>query len=210
MQNKAQKNMVSLFGQIASQWEFDHETSGERFGRITLKICRQSGTEDLIPLMVSEKFLEIGNIQPGIFATVEGMYRSFNMWENDHSHLLLFVFVEDIFLFTSEHSMFWKNEALIDGYLCKKPVYRKTPFGREITDFLMAVNRTNGKTDYIPCICWGRNAKYVALLNIGDLVSVSGRIQSREYHKVLPDGTYVNRTAYELSARNVDRISEAV
>ena len=211
MKNKIQKNIVSLFGEIISEWEYDHETMNERFGRVSFRIERQSGTSDVLPLMVSEKFLEVGEIKVGTYATVNGAFRSYNIQdEAGKSHLVLVVFVDDLFLFTADHDMWWKNEALLDGYICKPTIYRKTPLGREVTDFILAVNRAYGKTDYIPCICWGRNAKFAAHFKVGDMVTVSGRLQSREYQKTMEDGTVINRTAYELSARSVDRISIAV
>ena len=180
----------------------------EKFYTSNIIVRRLSGVFDSIPVMVSERLIDISKDYTDCTILVTGQFRSYNKHEGDKNRLLLSVFAREISFneeIIEEHNL---NDISLDGYICKAPIYRETPLGREITDIMLAVNRPYGKSDYIPCICWGRNARFVGQLEVGAHVRISGRIQSREYQKKLEDGDVETRTAYEVSASKVDLVEE--
>ena len=204
-----ENNKLLLTGTIATPFELSHEVYGEKFYITYLSVMRFSGTVDLIPVMVSERLVDIKDFGIGDWARVEGNYRSYNHKSGEKSHLILTAFART-FESLNEGEMDDANEIYIEGTVCKLPVYRKTPLGREIADLLIAVNRSYGKSDYIPCICWGRNARFANDFVVGDKVKLHGRVQSREYTKnFFEDGEFVGsevRTTYELSCSKIERI----
>jgi len=189
-----ENNQVTLSGCIASEFIFSHEVLGERFYTAYIAAARSSDNVDMLPALFSERLIDTTGNYVNEPISITGNFRSYNQHDENKNHLLLYVFVTDYEWGGSENN----NTAILEGYICKKPVYRKTPLGREIADILLAVNRPYGKSDYIPCICWGRNARYAEGLEIGAHIKASGRIQSREYSKRV--GEYeIKKTAYELS-----------
>ncbi len=194
------KNLVNMTGMIISEPVFDHESNGEKFYRAFLEVKRLSDTEDAIPLLISERGFDLDDIV-GKRVDVVGQFRSHNWHDGEKNRLLLNVFVTELYDSDSEEDA---NGIVLDGYVTKEPIYRETPKGREITDMLLAVNRSYGKSDYIPCIVWGRNAVYASGLPVGTHLKITGRIQSRNYTKHYPDGTEENRTAYEVSVSKIE------
>lgn len=199
-------NRVYLSGKIATEPVFSHEVMGEGFYEMTLSVKRLSEQEDEIPLTVSERLLAGAAVAVGTEIAVIGQFRSYNKAEEGKSRLILRVFVREILDVDPEQN---PNIIEITGFICKQPIYRTTPFKREICDLLIAVNRAYNKSDYIPCIAWGRNARYAGGFSVGERVAISGRIQSREYNKLLEDGTLVKRTAYEVSVGKITEAAEA-
>lgn len=189
-------NRVTLSGRVAEEARFSHEVFGEGFYEIKLEVPRLSAQTDLLPVTVSERLLTSHDVSVGALLSIVGQFRSYNKIEKERSRLMLTVFARDILEFDQEIN---PNVIELQGYICKQPLYRTTPFKREICDLLIAVNRAYNKSDYIPCIAWGRNARYVNGLAVGSHVSVQGRIQSREYQKMTEDGTQITKTAYEVS-----------
>lgn len=198
MVNYSENNVITLAGKIVSERRFSHEVYGEGFYTFDLEIPRLSDNSDIIPVTVSERILN-DEYQIGTKVKVEGQFRSYNNYENEKNKLVLTVFVKDISIVTEEESETNPNEIVLNGFICKKPIYRTTPFGREISDILLAVNRAYNKSDYIPCIAWGRNARFCKNLSVGDNIKIWGRIQSRQYEKKFEDGTSEIRRAYEVS-----------
>lgn len=198
MDSKSDNNKVMLAGKITSPFEFQMEYKGENFYRTTLQVKRQSGQYDFIPLLLSERLLDDTKDYEGLSVCVTGQFRSYNSHEETKTYLLLHVFVKELDILDSDEEAGSMNEIFLQGFLCKAPVHRKTPLGREIADVLLAVNREYGRTDYIPCIVWGRKARYVSRLKVGDQVQVTGRIQSREYEK-MEESEKVKKRAYEVS-----------
>ena len=196
MDNKFKNNVAEVTGEITSEPEFSHETYGEKFYVMMLDVERASGAMDNIPLTISDRLFELDDTYTGKRVHVSGQFRSYNKG----NRLILSLFVRDIEELDDMQSDLKVNSISLDGYICKAPKYRKTPLGREIADALIAVNRGYGKSDYIPCIAWGRNARFAEQLEIGTHVEITGRIQSRKYSKRYPDGTEEERTAYEVSA----------
>lgn len=192
-------NQAKLGGVVASSLEFSHEVYGEKFYIFDLEVERLSGMKDIIKTIISERLIDVNNFKEGSVVYVEGQFRSYNQYNDGKSKLVLSVFVKDIQMENLPEDVKTKNETVLNGFICKKPVYRKTPLGREISDILVAVNRTYNKSDYIPCILWGRNAKFSENMEVGTNVKVTGRIQSRKYEKKHPDGTVENKVAYEIS-----------
>lgn len=188
-------NKCYLFGTIMSAPTFSHEIYGENFYDTTLLVPRLSEQADMIPITISDRLLSLHNIKVGDKIAVLGQYRSYNKQENEKSKLMLKMFVRQII----EPLQNTTNLIEIIGYVCKEPIYRTTPFKREICDMLIAVNRAYNKSDYLPCIAWGRNARYGKSIEVGQKVYLTGRVQSREYSKRLDDGTFSNRIAYEIS-----------
>ena len=199
--DQLENNKVYLCGTVADAPEFSHEVMGEGFYDLTLDVQRLSGQYDKIPLTISERLMGDVPLDCGEKLGVYGQLRSYNKVVGERSKLVLKVFVREL----GEGDEQNPNYIEIEGYVCKPTVYRTTPFGREICDVLLAVNRAYNKSDYIPCIAWGRNARYAESFEVGDKVIVSGRIQSREYQKVLEDGTYESRTAYEVSINKIEK-----
>ena len=198
MDSKSDNNKVMLAGKITSPLEFQMEYKGEYFYRTTLQVKRQSGQCDFIPLLLSERLLDDTKDYEGLPVCVTGQFRSYNSHEETKTYLLLHAFVKELDILASDAEAGTMNEIFLQGFLCKAPVYRKTPLGREIADVLLAVNREYGRTDYIPCIVWGRNARFVSRLKVGDQVQITGRIQSRVYEK-LEANEKVKKRAYEVS-----------
>lgn len=202
-------NQVNIYGEVVSDFTFSHEVYGEGFFIVYLSVKRLSQVYDRIPLMVSERLIDVDKDYRGMFMEASGQFRSYNRHEENHNRLVLSVFVRDVHIDETEQEVEKPNYIFLDGYLCKPPVYRKTPLGREIADLLMAVNRPYGKSDYIPCICWGRNARYADSFDVGEHVQLWGRIQSREYQKQIGDDEYETRVAYEISVSKLDRVEES-
>lgn len=189
-------NKVYVAGEVATEAVFSHEVYGEGFYEFMIKVMRLSGQADILPLTISERLMKDGQIEIGKKIVAVGQFRSYNKLEGGKSRLMLTVFVRELL---DEDNSKNPNNILISGYICKPPIYRTTPFNREIADVLVAVNRAYNKSDYIPCIAWGRNARFVRELNVGDKVAISGRIQSREYQKKLSEADVKTMTAYEVS-----------
>lgn len=191
-------------GEIISEFEYSHEVFGEGFYTVDISVSRLSDSADVIPLMVSERLVDTSENCIGKMIRAVGQFRSYNRHEEKKNRLILSVFVREISFVGEETDDGKTNQIFLDGYICKEPVYRRTPLGREIADLLVAVNRSYGKSDYIPCICWGRNARYVSGLEVGGHVQIFGRIQSREYVKKVSDEETEHRTAYEVSVSKVE------
>ena len=197
-------NMVTLCGRIAKEPTFSHEIMGEGFYDTELIVQRLSGQDDVVPLTVSERLMQDGNFEIGNLISVNGQLRSYNKLVGDKSKLVLKVFVREVLHADTSTP----NKIEMSGYICKPPIYRTTPFGREIADLLIAVNRAYNKSDYIPAIAWGRNARYASSFAVGDKIFVEGRIQSRVYQKQLDDGSVEDRTAYEVSVSKLEKLAE--
>jgi primosomal replication protein N len=207
MENYSTNNQAEVIGEIADAFVLNHEIYGERFYTFSLKIPRLSGTHDNIKVMVSERLLTDEDYKIGDQVEVSGQFRSYNNYDNGENRLVLTVFAKDIHLFDSLERKN-PNSLYLNGFICKKPVYRTTPFGREITDLLLAVNRSYNKSDYIPIIAWGRNARYCKDFEVGDNVQVWGRIQSRNYQKRISEDDVITRTAYEVSINRLERVEK--
>lgn len=199
-------NSVTIAGKLVSEPTLSHELYGEKFYEATISVARLSGMEDLLPICISEHLLT-DDFHEGNFVAVAGQFRSYNKEVNEKSKLLLTVFVREVLPYDGSVN---PNVLKLSGYLCKPPVYRTTPFNREICDLLLAVNRQYNKSDYIPCIVWGRNARFAGTLNVGDHINIVGRVQSRLYQKHFPDDTVVTRTAYEVSVSKIEMIKDDV
>ena len=213
--NYLENNQLVLVGKVTSEKRFSHEIYGEKFYIFDLKVPRLSGNADNIPITISERLLLEQDLSVGKNIIIEGQFRSYNSFENERNRLILTVFAKEIkfsenqeeeFVPTKENT---SNEVVLDGYICKKPIYRKTPFGREIADILLAVNRAYNKSDYIPCIAWGRNARFCENMPVGTEVRVIGRVQSRQYEKKYEDGTSEIKIAYEVSIASMEIIDQA-
>ena len=199
-----ENNKVSVIGEVVSGFTFSHEVFGEGFYMVEVAVNRLSEQVDVIPLMISERLLDVDKDYMGCTVEAIGQFRSYNRHEGTKNRLVLSVFVREI-NFLEEFTDYTKtNQIYLDGYICKMPIYRKTPLGREIADLLLAVNRPYGKSDYIPCICWGRNARYASGFEVGVRVRVWGRGQSREDTKKLSDTECQKRVAYEVSVSKLE------
>ena len=194
--NAEKNNKVYIMGEIVSDAVFSHEVYGEGFYEFFVRVMRLSGQADVLPVTVSERLIEGGELKKGKSLCAVGQFRSYNKIENGKSRLMLTVFIRELIEEVPNKN---PNSILLSGYICKPPIYRTTPFNREIADVLVAVNRAYNKSDYIPCIAWGRNARFVRTLAVGDRVAVSGRIQSREYQKKFSETDVKTMTAYEVS-----------
>jgi hypothetical protein len=204
-----QSNYIRVVGSVNSELEFSHEVFGEKFYEFYLEVPRLSDTKDLLPVIISERIINDINMDIGNYVVIDGQFRSYNRYEDLSNKLLLRIFVRDIKVPNEEELEEIKkhpNEVFFNGFLCKDTKYRTTPFGREITDMLIAVNRSYNKSDYIPCIAWGRNARYCENLEVGDHVKVWGRIQSRRYQKKHDEDEYQTKTAYEVSITKLEHI----
>ena len=220
--NYLENNYLTLVGRVTSEKQFSHEIYGERFYTFDLSIPRLSGNADIIPVTVSERLINDDMMKLETKLLIKGQFRSYNSYENEKNRLILTVFAKDIEELEDKQEAevdeegnplpvndFVKkdtitNEVVLIGYICKKPIYRQTPFGREIADLLLAVNRAYNKSDYIPSIAWGRNARFCQNLEVGTEVKVVGRIQSRNYEKKYEDGTVVKKVAYEVSIGSLE------
>ncbi|MBO5461283.1 MAG: single-stranded DNA-binding protein [Ruminococcus sp.] len=203
-----ENNQVTIMGEVASPFTYSHEVFGEGFYMMEVLVKRLSDSEDRIPLMISERLIDVTQDYTGEYIMVSGQFRSYNRHEEQRNRLVLSVFVREVEFIDEELDGAKTNNILLEGYICKKPIYRKTPLGREIADLLLAVNRPYGKSDYIPCICWGRNARFASGFEVGEHVQILGRIQSRDYVKKLSDTETENRTAYEVSVSKLECLME--
>ena len=191
-------------GEIASEFVFSHEVFGEGFYMVDILVKRLSNSSDRIPVMISERLVDVTQDYQGEYIQILGQFRSYNRHEEKKNRLVLSVFAREISFVEEENDKMKTNQIFLDGYICKMPVYRKTPLGREIADMLVAVNRPYGKSDYIPRICWGRNARFSSTFEVGGHVQVWGRIQSRDYMKKLDGDITEKRTAYEVSVSKLE------
>ena len=173
-----------------------------------LLVKRLSDSEDRIPVMVSERLVDVTQDYVGQYVEIHGQFRSYNRHEEKHNRLVLSAFARELRFIEEEEAMTPVNQIFLDGYICKPPVYRKTPLGREIADVLLAVNRPYGKSDYIPCICWGRNARFASGFTVGCHIQIVGRVQSREYVKRISEEEVEHRVAYEVSVSKVDLLED--
>lgn len=204
MNELLKNNKVMVCGEICSDFTFSHEVLGEGFYKFFVKVQRLSGVYDMVPALVSERIMDIGKNMSGQRVVIEGQFRSWNEYESGRSRLILFLFAVRIGFGCHED----ENYILLEGYVCKEPIYRNTPLGREIANILLAVNRPYGKSDYIPCICWGRNARFAGGFKVGEHIQIHGRIQSREYQKKISEDECETRTAYEISVHTISLISD--
>ena len=203
MVNYSDNNIITLIGTIVSDKQFSHEVYGEGFYTFDLEVPRLSENSDIIPVTASERILD-ENFKVGQKVIIDGQFRSYNNYENEKNKLVLTVFVKDMKKVEEISEDQNPNEIILDGFICKKPIYRTTPFGREIADILLAVNRAYNKSDYIPCIAWGRNARFCQNMSVGERIKIWGRIQSRLYEKKFEDGTSETSRAYEVSISKLE------
>lgn len=212
--NYLENNHLVLVGKVTSDKRFSHEIYGEKFYIFDLAVPRLSGNADIIPITVSERLLSINELKIDSKIIVEGQFRSYNSYENERNRLVLTVFAKDIKFAEDQETEIEvskdvvSNEVTLNGYICKKPIYRQTPFGREISDLLLAVNRAYNKSDYIPCIAWGRNARFCENIPVGTEVKIVGRVQSRTYEKKHEDGTVETKVAYEVSVSSLEVVNQ--
>ncbi|MBQ7360425.1 MAG: single-stranded DNA-binding protein [Lachnospiraceae bacterium] len=199
-----ENNQVRVMGEIVSDFSFSHEIFGEGFYMVDVRVERLSESVDVIPVMVSERLIDVTMDLKGYYVAINGQFRSYNRHEERKNKLVLSVFAREIEFVDEIEESAKTNQIFLDGYICKEPIYRKTPLGREIADLLLAVNRPYGKSDYIPCICWGRNARYANNFVVGERCGVWGRIQSREYVKKLDEENVEKRVAYEVSVSKLE------
>ena len=201
-------NIAILIGRVATQPTLSHEIYGEKYYITVLAVERLSGKQDYVPITVSERLLCGYKPQTRDSVKVIGQYRSYNNYSGIGNKLILTVFAKEIeYLGDDEQLDTNPNQVFLNGYLCKQPTYRTTPFNREISDILLAVNRSYKKSDYIPCIAWGRNAKYIRDMEVGTNLKIWGRIQSREYQKYISDTEIINKTAYEVSVSKLEVVT---
>ena len=203
-----ENNQVTVMGEIISRFSYSHEIFGESFYMMNVRCKRLSESYDIIPVMVSERLMDVSADYTGELICVTGQFRSYNRHEERKNKLVLSVFAREIGFVDEVEESSKTNQIFLDGYICKEPIYRKTPLGREIADLLLAVNRPYGKSDYIPCICWGRNARYANNFKVGERCAVWGRIQSREYMKKLDEENVERRVAFEVSVSKLELIAE--
>lgn len=226
---QCESNYATISGKVSSKPVFSHEVYGEGFYYFYVDVKRLSGSYDTIPVMISERLVSPEECTLGREVYVDGQFRSYNHMIDGRSKLMLMVFAREVFFESRSYGNLFDepvfseasetdedgkpkqdtNRVELVGYICKQPVYRKTPFDREISDLLIAVNRTYNRSDYIPCISWGRNARYCSSRRIGDRVKVYGRIQSRAYQKKQPDGSVEDRVAYEVSVIRLELLEAA-
>ena len=209
-----ENNSLVLVGKITDEKKFSHEIYGEKFYSFNLSVPRLSGNADIIPITISERLFKEDELVIDKKVRVRGQFRSYNSYEKEKNRLILTVFAKDIeFLENQDDEVtaskeFLSNEVVLVGYICKPPIYRQTPFGTEIADILLAVNRAYNKSDYIPCIAWGRNARFCSKMEVGTEVRLIGRVQSRNYEKKHEDGTVEPRVAYEVSIASLELVNE--
>ena len=212
--NYSDNNHIILVGKVTSDKTFSHEIYGEKFYIFNLSVPRLSGNADIIPITISERLLELEDLAIDKKIIVEGQFRSYNSYENEKNRLVLTVFAKEVkFVENQDEEIevskdFTSNEVVLNGYICKKPIYRQTPFGREISDILLAVNRAYNKSDYIPCIAWGRNARFCENITVGTEVKIVGRVQSRSYEKKYEDGRTETKIAYEVSVASLEVVNK--
>lgn len=199
-----ENNKVGIIGEVISDFEFSHEVFGEGFYMVDVSVNRLSNQPDIIPLMVSERLVDVTQSFKGQIIEASGQFRSYNRHEGVRNRLVLSIFVREWEILEDDREIGKTNQIFLDGFICKPPIYRKTPLGREIADLLVAVNRPYGKSDYIPCIAWGRNARYAASFQVGGKIKIWGRVQSREYLKKTGENEGEKRVAYEVSVSKLE------
>lgn len=201
-----ENNKISLVGELISAPKFSHETHNEKFYTVKVDVKRLSGDIDTLEIIISEKLYDIEKIELGIRYYIEGEIRSYNYYvsETERRKLVINIFAKNLSIAEETDDECLNNFELV-GHICKKPIYRKTPFDREISDILLAVNRLYGKSDYLPCIAWGRNAKFASTLEIGDKIKITGRMQSRQYTKKINDNEEEKKIAYEMSIITLEK-----
>lgn len=209
MENYNENNIMEIGGTVVESPEFSHEIYEEKFYRFCIQTKRLSEVYDVLPIIISERLIPDEGINVGEIVHINGQVRSHNKQVGTRSKLVLSIFAKELEK-TSDEDILTLNDASFNGFLCKAPIYRKTPLGREIADILVAVNRSYKKSDYIPCILWGRNAKFCEKLEVGTNVKLSGRVQSRKYEKVQEDGTTKEMVAYELSVSKFSVVKEDI
>lgn len=205
--NLNENNKVNVVGKVVSGLEFSHKIYGEGFYVFFLEIPRLSNSKDVLPVTISERLVANLDFKEGIYVEISGQFRSYNSQQEGTNKLILTVFARDIKIVNDISTVKDPNQIYLNGYICKQPIYRTTPFGREITDILLAVNRQYNKSDYIPCIAWGRNARYSEKLKVGDNIKIWGRVQSRNYQKKLENGEVVDKVAYEVSITKMEVVT---
>lgn len=211
LDNKIQSNTVKILGKVSGEREYSHEVFGEKFYNLNLEVPRLSDSVDILPITIPERLLINIDFTIGEYVIIEGQLRSYNRFIDGANRLILTIFAREIYIPDEEElleTLRIPNEIYLDGYICKTPVYRTTPFGREITDILLAVNRAYNKSDYIPSIAWGRNARFCENLIIGDHIKIWGRIQSRTYQKRMETGEAESRVAYEVSITKLEFVED--
>lgn len=201
-----ENNQVHLRGKMVTGFSFSHELLGEGFYTAQVTVDRLSEVTDTIPIMVSERLIDVTQDYIGKYVEIRGQFRSYNQYNEEHNRLILHVFATKMEILKEEDYPI--NKIYLDGYICKPTVYRKTPLGREISDVLLAVNRSYHKSDYIPCICWGRNARYASSLEVSSHLQMESRIQRREYSKRISETETESRTAYEVSVGSMKLLEE--
>lgn len=199
-----ENNRVSIIGEIVSEFRYSHEVFGEGFYTVDVSVSRLSDMSDTIPLLVSERLVDTSKDYRGHIVEASGQFRSYNKHDGVRNKLVLSIFVRDWQLVSESEESGKTNQIFLDGFICKSPVYRKTPLGREISDLLIAVNRPYGKSDYIPCIAWGRNARFASSFEVGRRIQIWGRVQSRDYVKKINDIETEKHTAYEVSVSKLE------
>lgn len=199
-------NQVTIVGVVDSEFVYSHEVFGEGFYVVEVIVQRLSNMVDRIPLMISERLIDVTGNYIGRTLEAHGQFRSYNKHEEGRNRLVLSVFVREVEILEGEPENVKPNSIFLDGYICKQPVYRMTPLGREIADLLLAVNRPYGKSDYLPCICWGRNARFAGKFEVRTHIHLWGRIQSRTYQKRIEGEQVERRTAYEISVSKIECI----
>lgn len=202
--NSNDTNKVIMEGKVKGELEFSHSIYGEGFYNTYIEIPRLSEIKDVLPITISERLIKGIELKKSDNVLIDGQLRSYNKTLNGNNKLILITFVKEIKIITQNQEIKNPNQIYLDGFICKKPIYRSTPFGREITDLLIAVNRPYNKSDYIPCIAWGRNARFAEKLEVGQRIKIWGRIQSREYQKKFPSGEIINKIAYEVSISKME------
>ena len=203
-----ENNRVTIVGEVVSEFEFSHEVYGEGFYTLNISVNRLSDSVDIIPLMISERLVDVTEDLRGVIIEASGQFRYYNRHEDNKNRLMLSIFVRELQLYDNYEEENSTNQIFLDGYICKPAIYRRTPLGREIADVLIAVNRPYGKSDYIPCIAWGRNARFAAGFEVGSHIQIYGRIQSREYVKKISEDECERRTAYEVSVSKIEYFEE--
>jgi single-stranded DNA-binding protein len=203
-QNLLENNQITIIGEVAEECQFSHELYGEKFYEFKIEVTRLSDQTDILPVTMSERLINKDELTKGTPVEIKGQIRSYNNKNETGNKLKLNIFARDVVANITREDHINPNEVYLNGFLCKSPIYRTTPFGREICDVILAVNRSYRKSDYIPIITWGRNARFSENLKIGDNVKITGRLQSREYDKKLPDGTVIKKTAYEISVSKME------
>ena len=221
--NYLENNHLVLVGKVTSDKKFSHEIYGESFYIFDLEVARLSGNSDIIPITISERLITDETLTEGKKLLIKGQFRSYNSFENERNKLILTVFAKDVQELPENEEQEVEvegedgeiakkeemtNEVVLIGFVCKKPIYRQTPFGREIADLLLAVNRAYNKSDYIPTIAWGRNARFCQNIEVGTQVKIIGRVQSRQYEKKYEDGTVENKVAYEVSVGSLEVVNQ--